>query len=93
MFVFHKRDCSCGSRCIAEIKLNAEVKWNKYNDPTKKNIEKTSKNVDHCFTWTVNSNGLKNNKSRKNLDMPYITLWKPDLNEQKDFERLVFLTL
>ena len=30
----------------------------------------------------------KNAKTRKNLEASYIALWKPDLNEQKDFERL-----
>ena len=27
--------------------------------------------------------------TRKNLEASYIALWKPNLNEQKDFERLV----
>ena len=31
----------------------------------------------------------KNAKTRKNLKASYTALWKPDLNEQKDFERLV----
>ena len=31
----------------------------------------------------------KNTKTRKNLGTSYIALWKPGLNEQKDFERLV----
>ena len=31
----------------------------------------------------------KNAKTRKNLEASYIALWKPNLNEQKDFERLV----
>ena len=35
------------------------------------------------------SNAPKNTNTKKNLEASYITLWKPDLNEQKDFERLV----
>ena len=31
----------------------------------------------------------KNVKTSKNLEASYIALWKPDLNEQEDFERLV----
>ena len=31
----------------------------------------------------------KNAKTTKDLEASYIALWKPDLNEQKDFERLV----
>ena len=29
-------------------------------------------------------------KTRKNLELPYISLWEPDLDEQKDFGRLAF---
>ena len=29
---------------------------------------------------------LKNTKTRKNLEELQVLLWKPDLNEQKDFE-------
>ena len=31
----------------------------------------------------------KNAKTKKNLEASYIALWKPDLNKQKDFERLL----
>ena len=41
-------------------------------------------------TSTTILHGLqKNAKTRKNLEASYISLWKPDLNEQKDFERLL----
>ena len=30
-----------------------------------------------------------NVKTRKKLETPYIALWRPDLNEQNYFERLV----
>ena len=45
-------------------------------------------NINHYFTWAIISNAPKNAKTRKNLKASYIALWKPDLNEQKDFERL-----
>ena len=35
------------------------------------------------------SNVAENAKGPKNLEASYIALWKPDLNKQKDFERLV----
>ena len=34
-------------------------------------------------------NAPKNGKTSKNLEASYIAPWKHDLNEQKDFERLV----
>ena len=89
--IIYKGDCSCDSRYIGETKRNAEVRWNKHNNPTKSSepSKHLRSNINHCFTWAVISNAPKNAKTRKNLEASYIALWKPDLNEQKDFERLV----
>ena len=87
---FQRGDCSCGFRYIDETKRNAEVRWNEHN-PTKSSepSKHLRSNINHYFTWVVISNAPKNAKTRKNLEASYIALWKPDLNEQKDFERLV----
>ena len=89
--VIYKRDCSCSSRYIGETKHNAEVRWNEHNNPTKSSepSKHLRSNINHYFTWAVISNAPKNAKTRKNLEASYIALWKPNLNEQKDFERLV----
>ena len=88
--VIYKGNCSCCSCYIHETKRNTEVRWNEYNNPTQ-SLE-TSKHlrskINHCFTWAVISNAPKIAKTRENLEASYIALWKPDLNEQKDFERL-----
>ena len=86
-----KGDCSCGSRYIGETKSNAEVRRNEHNNPTKfsQPAKHFRSNINQFFTWAVISNAPKNAKTRKNLEGSYITLWKPDLNKQKDFERLV----
>ena len=34
-------------------------------------------------------NALKGGKTSKNSEASYIALWKPHLNEHRDFERLV----
>ena len=44
-------------------------------------------NINHCFAWIIISNSPK--LTRKNVGALYIALWKPDLNKEKDFERLV----
>ena len=87
----YKGDCSCGSRYIGETKRNAEVRWNEHNNLTKSSepSRHLRNNINHYFTWAVISNASKNAKTRKNLEASYIALWKPNLNEQKDFERLV----
>ena len=86
--VTYKGDWSCGSRYIGETKLNAEVRWNEHNNPIKIS-EHLRSNINHYFTRAAISNAPKNVKARKNIEASYITLWKPDLNKQKDFERLV----
>ena len=45
------------------------------------------------FARAVMANVTKNSKTRKNLEASYIVLWNPDLNEQNDFERIVFLEM
>ena len=82
---------SCYSRNIGETKRNAEVRPNEHNNPTK-NSEPSKhlrSNINHYFTWAVISNAPKNAKTRKNLKASYFILWKPDLNEKNDIERLV----
>ena len=44
--------------------------------------------MDHWFTWAIIPNAPRTVKNRKNSAVSYIALWKPDLNEQKDLERL-----
>ena len=76
---------------IRLVKPNAEVRWNEYNNPTK-SLEPSKhlgSNINHYFTWAVISNAPKNGKTQKNEEASNIALWKSDLNEQKDFERLV----
>ena len=89
--VIYKGDCSCGSRYIGETKRNAEVRWNEHNNPTKSSepSKHLRSNINHYFVWVVISNAPKNANTRKNLEASYIALWKTELNEQKDFERLI----
>ena len=89
--VIYKGDCPCGWRYIGETKNNAEVRWNEHNNPTRSSEPSNhlQSNMNHYFTWAAISNAPKNTKARKNLETSYIALWKPDLKEQKNFERLV----
>ena len=82
---------ACGSRYFGETKRNAEVRWNKHNNPTKssESSKHLRRNINHCFTCAVISNAPKNAKTIKNLEASYFALWESDLNEQKDLERLV----
>ena len=86
--VIYKGDCSCGSRS-RETELNAEVRWNQHNNPTKSSepSKHLQSNISHYST--IFQMLQKIAKTRKNLEASYIALWKPVLNEQEDFERLV----
>ena len=61
---------------IGETKYNAEVRWNEHNNPTKTSepLKHLHNNINHCFTWTIISDSLKNTKTRKNLEASYIAL-------------------
>ena len=91
LLVIYKGDCSCGSLYIGETKHNAEVRWNEHSNPTKSSDQSKHfrSNINYCFTWAVISNAPKSATTRKNLEVSYIALLKPDHNEQKDFEILV----
>ena len=89
----YKGNFSCVSRYIVEARRNAELRWNEQNKATKSSepSKHFRSNIDHCFPWAMISNPPKNVKTVKNLEASYIALWKPDLNEQRDFEILVLL--
>ena len=91
--VISKGVCSCVSRYIDETKSNAEVRLNERINQTKSSepLKHLRRNTNHCFTWAVISNAPKNAKTRKDLEASCIALWKPDLNQQKDFKRVVLL--
>ena len=86
----YKGDCCYGSRYIDKTKYNAEVRWNDHSDPSKSSepSKHVQNNINHCFTWSIISNAPKNAKITKNLEASYDALQKPDLNEQKDLQRL-----
>ena len=74
----NKGDCSCGTRYIVETRRNAEVKWNWHIIQVKiQNHWNTFKTI----STTVQDHGI--------LQASFISPWKPDLNKQSDFKRLV----
>ena len=53
------------------------------------NHQNTFKATSTTIYMGCHSSAPRNTKTRKNLEASNIALWKPDLNEQKYFERLV----
>ena len=83
---------ACGSRYISETKFNVEVIWDEHKNPIMSSelSKHRQRNINHCLYWLSFQILQKNVKTRKNLEASYITLWRTDLNEQKEFERLFF---
>ena len=74
--VIYREDCSCGPHYNGETKRDAEVRWNKHNNPTKSSgpSKHLRSNISHYFTWAVISTAPKKAKTRKNLEVSYIPL-------------------
>ena len=89
--VIYKGICSCGSCYIGETKRNTLTRWGEHNNPTNKSepSKHLRNNIEHVFTWTILSKAPKNTRTRKNLEASFIALFKPDLNDQSDFDILV----
>ena len=92
--VIYKGGCSCGLPYIGETKIISKLDGT--NIITQLQVQNHWNNfkgrhfLANTFLWAVISNAPKNAKTRKNLkESSYIALWKNDINEQKDFERLV----
>ena len=96
-FVFKTSSRRLGRRKIVTLKTC----WRRLQDMSSRRLEdflKTRKCLLGCL-WICNSfiilkikyrgNAPKNAKTKKNLEASYIALWKTDLSEQKEFERLV----
>ena len=82
--------CVCGTKYIGETERNVEIRWKEHNNPN--GISEPSKhiknNINHVFEWKILCNAPKNSRSRKNLEASYISLKRPQLNEQIDFNTL-----
>ena len=80
--VIYKGVCSCGMQKLDGMKIIIQRKVQNHQNT----FDATSTTVLHGLSFQMLQ---KNAKNRKKLEASYIALWKPDLNEQKYFERLV----
>ena len=72
---------------IVKLAMLIFIKCNEVNRRNKLSLSKSSFSLRKLgLTFQMR---FKNGKTMESLELSYIALWKPDLNEQKDFERLV----
>ena len=91
--MIYKGTCSCAETYIGETIRNALIRWEEHSDPTKKSepAKHLKNNSYHVFNWLILYKAPQNYKVRRNLEASYIALLKPNLNEQKDFEKLTLI--
>ena len=78
--------CSCESTYVGETKWNVEVRYSERNYPSGKSepSKHLNQNINYMFTWSVICSAPKIDRTRQNLEAFYITIMRPNLNEQCD---------
>ena len=84
-------ECVCGENYIGETVRNTVIRWSEHSNPTHKSepAEHINSNIEHTFAWKVLCHAPLEGHLRKNLEAIYIALFRPSLNDQKYFDRLM----
>ena len=79
-------------RYIMERYIITVIRWSEHNNPDHKSepAEHIKRNIDHVFNWKILCPAPSPKHLRKNLEAIFIALYKPSLNDQKSFDRLIF---
>ena len=90
----------CRDNYIGDTVRNTVTHWSEHNKPDYKSepAEHIKRNIAHVFKWKILCPATSQKHLRKNLQVIFIALCKPLLNDQKSFDRLlidllIFLTL
>ena len=80
-----------GDNYIEETVRNTVTRWSEHNSPDHKSelAEHIKRNIDHVFNWKILCLAPSQKHLRKNLEAIFIALYKPSLNDQKSFDRLM----
>ena len=81
----------CRDNYIEETVRNTVTRWSEHNNPDHKSelAEHIKRNIDHVFNWKILCLAPSQKHLRKNLEAIFIALYKPSLNDQKSFDRLM----
>ena len=80
-----------GNNYIWETVRNTDTWQSEHNNSDHKSelAEHIKKNIDHIFNWKILCLAPSQKHLRKNLEAIFIALYKPSLNDQKSFDRLM----
>ena len=81
----------CKDNYIGETVRNTVTRWSEYNKPDHKSglAEHIKRNIDHVFNWKISCPASSQKHFKKNLEAIFIALYKPLLNDQKSFDRIM----
>ena len=70
---------------------NTVTCWLEHNNPDHKSepAEHIKRKIDHVFKWKILCPAPSHKHLRNNLEAIFIALYKPSLNNQKSFDRLM----
>ena len=76
---------------MGETKRNTITRWSEHNNPTKDSepADHLKRNIDHFFAWNIIANASKYTQTRKNLESLFIAQYRPSLNDQTKFNKLL----
>ena len=85
--------CSCGETYIGKTIRNLETRWNEHNMPSEKSnpSKDLNSNITHHFSWSNICNAPAKKLTRKTLQVHFIALLKPTLNDQIESDLLHLL--
>ena len=77
----------CGDYYKGGTVRNTVTRWSEHNNCDYKSepAERIKRNIEHVFKWKM----LCSETQRKNLEVIFIALYKPSLNDQKSFDRIM----
>ena len=81
----------CGDNYTGETVRNTATRWLEHNNLDHKSepAEHIKRNIDHLLKWKILCLAPSQKHLRKNLEAIFIALYKPSLNDQKSFDRLM----
>ena len=82
--VIYRGKCSCREEYIRETERNVEKRCSQHNNSTEKTepARHLSNNIGHLFAWEIPMPAPKDKRTCKNLEVFFIVVQKPSLNEQ-----------
>ena len=89
--IYYGKCKQCGEDYVGETKRNCITRWREHDNPTHKSepARHMNKHVEHEFEWSILCNAPIKEHQRKKLEVLFKGVFKPSLNEQTNFERLI----